>query len=202
MLLSDAFIATVFLYSIASRRLERTVLTAPLLFTAVGMLMSVFLVSLAELKLGRQGFPLIAELCLVMTLFTDASRIGLRTLQGRTSLPTRLLSVGMLLALLLGAACAKLVFGTLSWAEAGILGAILAPTGAGLGQALNAKAGLNDGLSVPVLLFFIAVAAAEGGGSGGMQVQGHFLIAQLGYGTLISMALGLASGVMLGWAHR
>jgi sodium/hydrogen antiporter len=63
--------------------------------------------------------------------------------------------------------------------EAGILAAILAPTDAGLGQiivnsplvpmrvrqALNVEAGLNDGLSVPFLLFFIAMAAAGEGGA-------------------------------------
>ena len=32
------FVSLIFLYSLASRRLERTVVTAPILFTAVGML--------------------------------------------------------------------------------------------------------------------------------------------------------------------
>lgn len=161
MTLIAAFVTAVFLYSLASRRLERTVLTAPLLFTAAGALMAALPVTVAELRLGRDGFLLVAELGLVMTLFTDASKIGLRMLKGRASMPTRLLSVGMLLTLLLGAACAKLLFGSLSWAEAGILAAILAPTDAGLGQlivssprvperirqALNVEAGLNDGPS-------------------------------------------------------
>ena len=61
--------------------------------------------------------------------------------------------------------------GCLVW-EAGILAAILAPTDAGLGQvivnssrvplrirqSLNVEAGVNDGLSVPFLMFFIALA--------------------------------------------
>jgi len=216
MLLIAAFVAAVFLYSLASRRLERTVLTAPLLFTTAGVLMAALPVTVAELKLDRDGFLLVAELGLVMTLFTDASKIGLRMLKGRASLPTRLLSVGMLLTLLLGAACAKLLFGSLSWAEAGILAAILAPTDAGLGQlivssprvpqrirqALNVEAGLNDGLSVPFLLFFFAIAAAEGGGSGGGQVLGRFLVEQLGYGAVIGLAIGLAGGGLLGVARR
>ena len=83
------------------------------------------------------------------------------------NLPGRLLSVGMLLTILLGALGALVVFRQLSVLEAGILAAILAPTDAGLGQiivnnprvpmkirqALNVEAGLNDGLSVPFLLF-------------------------------------------------
>ena len=36
-------------------------------------------------------------------------------------------------------------------------------------QALNVEAGLNDGLSVPFLLFFMAIAAAKaGGGAAGL----------------------------------
>ena len=98
----------------------------------------------------------------------------------------------MLLTIVLGAIVARLVFPGLSLWEAGILAAILAPTDAGLGQvivssprvpmrvrqALNVEAGLNDGLSVPFLLFFIALAAAKV--EGGPASLAHFIGAQLG----------------------
>ena len=110
-----------------------------------------------------------------MLLFTDASRTDLNILRSIRNLPARLLSIGLLLTILFGAVVARLVFPQLSIWEAGILGAILAPTDAGLGQiivnsprvpmrirqALNVEAGLNDGLSVPFLLFFMALAAAR-----------------------------------------
>ena len=109
----------------------------------------------------------------MLLLFTDASRTDLQVLQNIRNLPARLLSTGMLLTILLGALAALVVFPQLSLWEAGISAAILAPTDAGLGQvivnsprvpmrirqALNVEAGLNDGLSVPFLLFFIALAA-------------------------------------------
>src|SRR5208337_1648372 len=114
----------------------------------------------------------------------------------------------------LGAVAAKLVFPALSLWESGILAAILAPTDAGLGQiivnsprvpmrirqALNVEAGLNDGLSVPFMLFFIALAAAkiEGGAASLMQ----FIVEQLGFGALIGLAIGLAGGWLLGRARR
>lgn len=216
MTLIAVFVATVFVYGLVSRRLERSVLTPPLLFTVVGLGMAMFPVSITELRLEREGFLLVAELGLVMTLFTDASRIGLGTLRRRASLSARLLSIGMLLTLLLGAACAKLVFDGLSWAEAGILAAILAPTDAGLGQAivsspkvperirqaLNVEAGLNDGLSVPFLLFFIALTSVQGDGEGGMSVLGRFLLEQLGYGCVIGAGFGLIGGALLAWAGR
>jgi NhaP-type Na+/H+ or K+/H+ antiporter len=216
MVLIAAFVALVFVYSLLSRRLERTVVTAPILFTVGGMLMALAPEESTELALDRAEFLLLAELGLVMTLFTDAARIAPRMLAGAANLPIRLLSTGMLLTLLLGALCAMVVFGNLSWWEAGILAAILAPTDAGLGQvivnsprvpqrirqALNVEAGLNDGLSVPFLLFFIALAVVEGEGILGQGVLLRFLGEQLGYGLLIGLGVGLAGGWLLALARR
>jgi NhaP-type Na+/H+ or K+/H+ antiporter len=118
----------------------------------------------------------------------------------------------MLLTILLGAVAAKLVFPQLSLWEAGILSAILAPTDAGLGQvivnsplvplrvreALNVEAGLNDGLSVPFMLFFIAMAAA----GVGEPSFARFLGEQLGLGLLVGAGIGLAGGWLLATAKR
>jgi NhaP-type Na+/H+ or K+/H+ antiporter len=215
MILIAAFIAIVFLYSLVSRRLEQTILTAPILFTAAGILMAVSPEALNELALDRKSLLLVAELGLVMTLFTDASRVAPRMLKGHTNLPVRLLSTGMLLTIALGALCAMIVLRTLTWWEAGILAAILAPTDAGLGQmivnskhvpqrirqALNVEAGLNDGLAVPFMMFFIALAVAQGESAGG-SVLTRFLVEQIGYGTLVGLGVGLAGGWLLGLARR
>lgn len=85
MILIGIFVSLVFLYSLVSGRLERTVLTAPILFTAAGMLIARIPGVQSELALDRKGLLLIAELGLVMTLFTDASRISLRILRGNPS---------------------------------------------------------------------------------------------------------------------
>jgi NhaP-type Na+/H+ or K+/H+ antiporter len=214
MVLIAAFVAVVFGYSLVSRRLQRTVLTAPIVFTAAGALMVFSPEATMEMALDRKGLLLVAELGLVMTLFTDASRIGLPMLKDQTNLPLRLLSMGMLLTIAMGALCAMLVLGKLSWWEACILAAILAPTDAGLGQvivnspevpgrirqALNVEAGLNDGLAVPFLMFFIALAAAGQAGGGGMLTR--LVVEQLGYATAIGLAVGLAGGWLLGVARR
>jgi len=81
MLIIAVFIAMVFLYSLLSERLERTIFTAPIMFTAVGALMSVSHEALYELALDRKQLLLVAELGLVMTLFTDAARVSPRMLK-------------------------------------------------------------------------------------------------------------------------
>ena len=214
MTLLAVFIVLVFLHSLVSARLERTVVTAPIAFTAAGMGAFLCIPEVRNHEVNLELWLRIAETGLVLLLFTDASRTDLRVLRNIRNLPVRLLSTGMLLTLLLGGLAALVVFRQLTVWEAGILAAILAPTDAGLGQiivnsprvpmkirqALNVEAGLNDGLSVPFLLFFIALAgtAADGGRSS----LTRFIVEQLGYGTLVGLGVGLTGGWLLGLAHR
>jgi len=214
MTLIAVFVAFVFLYSLVSQRLDRTALTAPIVFAAAGMLTFLVFPGLRDRPASLNVLLRLAEVALVLILFTDASRTDLRILRSIRNLPVRLLSTGMLLTLLLGTIAAAIVFRQLSLWEAGILAAILAPTDAGLGQvivssprvptrirqALNVEAGLNDGLSVPFLMFFIAVAQAGGQGRRGILMQ--FLVEQLGIGTLVGLAIGLLGGGLLGLARR
>jgi len=213
-MLLGAFVLLLLLYSLASRRLERTVVTAPIVFTVAGMLMLPALEGILRAGVDAHVFLNLAEIGLVLLLFTDASRTDLEVLADIRTLPVRLLSVGMLLTLLLGAVAARVVFPELTVWEAGILSAILAPTDAGLGQiivnsprvpmrirqALNVEAGLNDGLSVPFLLFFIALSAA--GAEGGDASLARFVKEQLGFGVLIGAGIGLGGGWLLGRATR
>ena len=213
MILAVIFILLIFFYSIISRVLGRTIITGPILFTTAGILVPLFSPISLEIKESLKFLLFIAEMGLVLLLFTDASKINLISLRSIRNLPIRLLSTGMLLTIFLGAMAAMIVFPNLSIWEAGILAAILAPTDAGLGQvivssprvpvrirnALNVEAGLNDGMSVPFMMFFIAVAQT---GSMGGGVLKSFLIEQLGFGVLIGLGIGLLGGWLLGWAHK
>ena len=136
MTLIAIFVGLIFLYSLVSARLEKTVLTAPILFTVAGMLALQFLPELRNRQGNLEVFLRVAEVGLVLLLFTDASRTDLRILRNIRVLPARLLSTGLLLTILLGTLAALVVFRQLSVWEAGILGAILAPTDAGLGQVI------------------------------------------------------------------
>ncbi len=208
------FISLFFIYSLVSRRMERTVVTAPIVFTVAGMLMAFALPAILQTGPKLDFFLDLAEIGLVLLLFSDASRIDLSALSSVRNLPLRLLTAGMLLTILFGAFAARFVFPSISIWEAGILAAILAPTDAGLGQvivnsprvptrirqALNVEAGLNDGLSVPFLLFFISLAAANTEGSSASLRQ--FIVEQLGVGSLVGVGIGLLGGWLLGVARR
>ncbi|MFV0245629.1 MAG: cation:proton antiporter [Qingshengfaniella sp.] len=208
------FLILIFSYSLISAVVERTRLTAPIVFTAVGIGVGSFATNLQSYAIDTETFLSVAELGLVLLLFTDGGRISMRFGGGLRSVPARLLSIGMVLTIALGLLAALVLFGSLSIWEAGVLAAILAPTDAGLGQAivsdrrvprhiresLNVEAGLNDGLSVPFLLFFIALAEnAEG-----VDVQlSHYFVAQFGYGLAIGLAVGWAGSRLFAAAiHR
>lgn len=213
MFLAITFFVLIFLYSIVSKLLGRSILTAPMIFTAAGMIIPFFSPIFLEINRDIKVLLFIAELGLVLLLFTDASRIRLKDIRSLNRLPARLLTIGMLLTIFLGIVLALAVFPSLSLWEAGIIAAILAPTDAGLGQvivsnprvpsrirnSLNVEAGLNDGMSVPFLMFFIAMAQSEGAGG---RVLTRFLIEQLGYGIVIGALIGLAGGLAMGWAQR
>jgi sodium/hydrogen antiporter len=148
---------------------------------------------------------LIAEIALVLVLFSDASRVGLKAL--KNNLITRLLIIGLPITIILGIIIATLLFPGIPWWVAGIIGAALAPTDAALGQivvqnknvperirsTIEIESGLNDGGSVPFLLVFIAIGlAAEA-----FQPSGYFIqvaFQQIGFGILVGLAVGLAGG--------
>ena len=148
---------------------------------------------------------LIAEIALVLVLFSDASRVGLKALKNKLS--TRLLTIGLPLTIILGVIIATLLFPGIPWWVAGIIGAALAPTDAALGQivvqnkkvperirsTIEIESGLNDGGSVPFLLVFIAIGlAAEAFKPSGYFIQVAFQ--QIGFGIIAGLGIGLVGG--------
>jgi NhaP-type Na+/H+ or K+/H+ antiporter len=169
-----AVAAALLAFGVISRKAEHSVFTPPMVFVALGCVLS-------ERGLGWIGFDVggpfihgLAELTLVLVLFTDASRIDLSCLRREESLPVRLIALGLPLTLVAGTALALLVFPGLGLWEALLIAAILAPTDAALGQAvvsnplvpvrirqsLNVESGLNDGIALPVVLVAASLAGA------------------------------------------
>jgi NhaP-type Na+/H+ or K+/H+ antiporter len=197
------FLLLIFFFTLISKRVEKTILTAPIIFTLAGMAVYLILPRLAEWEIQNNIVLLIAELTLALLLFTDASQIDLRKLLKETVLPQRLLGIGMPLTILAGTILAVLIFEGFSIWEAALLAVILAPTDAGLGQvvvksrlvperirqALNVEAGLNDGLAMPFFSLFIDLAAAAD-----PFIPGDWLLY-----TVEQIFLGLLAGIVFGW---
>jgi len=187
-----------------SNRLSGSLLTPAMLFVSFGLLAGPLVVDAIDLSSTSSTVRTLAEATLALVLFADASRIRLRQLERGAGLPGRLLGIGLPLTIALGAVTAAIVFGELTVGEALILGVVLAPTDAALGQAvlihprvperirqgLNVESGLNDGICVPLLFAAVALADAESDISHGKGAL-TLLLEEIGYGTLGGVAAGL-----------
>jgi hypothetical protein len=78
-------------YALFSRRLEGSIVTGPLFFVAAGTVAGPDALDLVSVDVTRSTAFHVAELA----LFSDAARVDLRALLGNTSLPGRLLGIGM-----------------------------------------------------------------------------------------------------------
>ena len=196
----------VFAFGLVSRRLEGTILTAPIVFVAAGMVLGPTGFGLVEFGLDDHTVLLLGEIALALVLFTDSARINLSALRQNEGLPLRLLGIGMPLTIALGTATAALLLTDLSFWEAAIVGTVLAPTDAALGQAvvsnprvpsrirqaLNVEAGLNDGLSVPFLALFLILAVEREHLAANDWIR--FALEQVGLGVLVGVGMGLVGG--------
>ncbi len=144
------------------------------------------------------------ELALILTLFSDGLFVERELLRLHWGPVTRAIVVAMPITLLLLGLAGKAIFPELSWAEALLLAAILTPTDPVVTSSvvtsqrvpslvrhvLNLESGLNDGLALPFVLFFL-VLAAPGGDAG---TAGAKLLGEAAFGALVGIVLGLLGG--------
>jgi NhaP-type Na+/H+ or K+/H+ antiporter len=146
------------------------------------------------------------ELALLLTLFADGLLVE-RELLGRHWGPAaRALILAMPLTMGLLAVCAKLLFPQLDWAECFLLGAVLSPTDpvvtstvvttkrvpALVRHTLNLESGLNDGLALPLVLFFLVLAAGGNAADSALELLG-----EVAAGAVIGVAVAVAAGRIL-----
>src|SRR5512139_2613733 len=122
------FTIALFVYSLVSHRIEGSVITAPIIFVGIGILVSPEGFDFLSAGADNEILLAFAEIALVLILFSDAARIDFRTLKGNRNIPSRLLGIGLPLTIFLGAVIAILFFTDLSLPEAALIGVILAPT--------------------------------------------------------------------------
>ena len=199
-------------YSLLAKRLSSTILTAPIVFIALGYGLSFS--NTVSLDHAEGILHLVAEAALIILLFADASMINLDALKKRHIWPRRMLLIGLPLAVLLAAGVASVLLPNWSIFAVALVASILAPTDAALGQAvisntnvpererrtLIIESGLNDGLALPVVLFFACtLATMEGEHDSNFLL---FVIQQLTLGPGIGIFLGWFGGHALMSAHK
>lgn len=187
-----------------SRRISGTPVTPAMLFVVIGLLVGPRVLDELDLASTSSTVRTLAEATLALVLFSDASRINLSQLRRDANVPLRLLGIGLPLTIILGALAAAALFGQISVEEAVIVGVVLAPTDAALGQAvvteprvparirqgLNVESGLNDGICVPLLFIAIAAADVHSNLTGG-RTAATLVFEEIGYGIVGGVAAGL-----------
>jgi NhaP-type Na+/H+ or K+/H+ antiporter len=207
----------IFCYSMVAGRFERAATSGPIIFVVAGLLMGPLVLGWFDGDVSRTGLRVLADLTLALILFIDAANADLAILKRQIRIPSRMLLLGLPGVIFLGTLFAALLFDALTLFEAAILGTMLAATDAALGKAvvtnkavpsqiregLNIESGLNDGLCVPILFLFIALAlgsGTEGGGTegGSTLLALKLVIQELGIGLVVGLGL-TAVGT---WAFR
>jgi sodium/hydrogen antiporter len=182
-----------------------TVLSSSVLALTLGIVLAS--ADVVSVDVSDAGVVELIELALILTLISDGLVVERELLRKHWGPAARALVVAMPVTLVLLALGAKLLFSELSWAEAFLLGAVLTPTDpvvtstvvtsqrvpARIRHTLNLESGLNDGLALPFVLFFLVLATPGGdAGSEAMELAGEAAV-----GALIGVALGLGGG----WLH-
>ena len=200
-----------FCYSVFAGRIEKTVISGPMVFVSFGILMGPLGLSWFDGEVHFNVLRLFADMTLVLILFSDAAHVEERVLRTRYAIPARMLLLGLPGAILLGALAALVLFDALTLFEAAIVGTILAATDAALGKAvvtderlpkwvrvgLNVESGLNDGLCVPLLLIFIAFTLEMAGTGAGHADPLMIVVEELGIGLAVGVGLTFVASQIL-----
>jgi NhaP-type Na+/H+ or K+/H+ antiporter len=179
-----------------------TVLSISVLSVAAGLILAE--ADAIHIDAGDATVVHLFLLALIVTLFSDGLFVEREFLFLHWSPPVRAIVLAMPITMALLAGAAKLLFTELSWAEAFLLGSVLSATDpvvtsavvtsqrvpATVRHALNLESGLNDGLALPFVLFFI-ILASPGGDAG---TEAAKLVGEAAFGAVIGVVLGLGAG--------
>jgi len=205
----------IFIYSMVAGRIERSAISGPMVFVIAGFLIGPFGFGWLKGDATSDDLRTMADLTLALILFIDAANADMAILKRQFRIPSRMLLLGLPGVIALGFGLAVLMFDGLSLYEAAILATMLAATDAALGKAvitnkavpaqvregLNIESGLNDGICVPIVLFFIALAV--GGEHGGSEASAIALVIQeLGIGMAVGMGLAFVGTLLLRWCWK
>lgn len=201
----------IFLFGLFSALFDRSPITAPMVFVAIGILAGPLGFGWFEAEIDSEVVQVIAEVTLVLILFTDASTIDLGALRTEYKIPLRLLGIGLPLTMIAGFALAIPMFAGINWWLLAIMAFILSPTDAALGQAvvnsekvpgkvrdsIGVESGLNDGIALPPIMACMAAVTAAAGTQIDAAYWGLFAAKQIAFGPVAGAAVGLVGGWLI-----
>ena len=199
--------AMILIYTLISLKLGKFSITMPIFVVLVSAFLSIKAFSLLQLSVSSTSVETLVELTLGLLLFADASALDFNKVKDDTSLPGRLLLIGLPLVILIGALTAFIFYRSEGIGFAFLVATILAPTDAALGlpifnnprmpirisRALNVESGLNDGIATPLVTLFIALSIEEL-----THTQHNFIVSAL-YQIGIGAGVGIVLGILGGW---
>ena len=206
----------VFLYSIIASRLEKTPISGAVVYLFAGMLCGSHGLKLIEMDVDADALSSLAELTLALVLFSDSATADLAVLRKTKWIPIRLLLIGLPLTIAAGFALGYVMFDQLGIFEVALLATMLAPTDAALGQAvvtnesvpssvrqsLNVESGLNDGICVPVLLVFLALATGQVSGDETASLIARLPLQAIGFGAGVGAVMAFLGSAAIRTCSR
>jgi NhaP-type Na+/H+ or K+/H+ antiporter len=182
--------------------LNASVLSISVLAVVAGIVLAAF--DVVSVEPGSAIVEHVVELALIVTLFSDGLLVERELLARQWGPPARALVLAMPLTLALLGAIGLVLFPSLTVSECFLLAAVLTPTDpvvtstvvtatrvpALVRHTLNLESGLNDGLALPFVLFFLTL-AEPGGNAASSALE---LLGKVGVGALIGVALAFVGG--------
>jgi NhaP-type Na+/H+ or K+/H+ antiporter len=179
-----------------------TVLSISVLSVALGIALAE--AGVVSVDAGDRAIVHLVELALIVTLFSDGMFVERELLRTHWGPVTRAIVIAMPITLGLLALAAKALFNDMGWAEAFLLAAVLTPTDpvvtssvvtsqrvpSPIRHMLTLESGLNAGLALPFVLFFLVLAAPSGDAGG----EAAKLLGEAAFGAVVGLVLGLVGG--------
>jgi len=155
-------------FALNSNIFQKSGITGPMVFTILGFLIGQKGFNIVNLESHLHIIEVLAELTLILVLFSDATKVNFKILSKYKKYPIRLLGIALPLCILFGFLAGIPILKGLNLWEIALVAALLSPTDAALGKFLvtnpiiperiramiNVESGLNDGLALPFVLFF------------------------------------------------
>jgi NhaP-type Na+/H+ or K+/H+ antiporter len=165
----------ILIYGFFSAFLAKRNISGPMVFVAVGILLSPLGFGKELVSVNAEAIQIMAEVTLVIVLFSDAAALNLNQLKTNWKIPARMLFVALPITIIFATLAGKIFFPNESVYYILLLALILAPTDAALGKvvvsderipsivrnSINVESGLNDGIVFPILLTLLAMIATN-----------------------------------------